>query len=81
MAGAPGVASGIRDPDRSGDSAGSVERSGFQPSSRATRASMCFACVPRISMNQSARLQNLVRSGLNLLTHKLAQGLDEPDCR
>ena len=41
----------------------------------------CLTCVPRISMNRSARLQNLVRSGLILLTHVLAQGLDEPDCR
>ena len=40
MAGAPGVASGILDSDRSGDSAGSFERTGFQPFSRATRASM-----------------------------------------
>ena len=38
--GAPEVASGRRDSDRSGDSTVSVERTGFHPSSRAARASM-----------------------------------------
>ena len=41
----------------------------------------CLTCVPRISMNQSASLQNLVQSVLNLMTYVLAQGLDELDCR
>ena len=49
MTGAPGVASGVRDSVQSGDSAGSVERTGFHPSSRTTRASMLLhVCAQEI---------------------------------